>query len=914
MTKYVLYILLVSSFFHYQESQSQEWETSYNLAWEALSDKDSAFQAFNKGRTIALANNDNLGVVYCDQGLMYVSGYHYDLVQLEKDIELLKKDLQELEDSGEKEYWHAIYLLENVNLNYKLASYKNAQYYVDSLYTFINHAKTEYFKESQYSIYESLSEFQASIYKNQGKFEQAKETYRRLLNYIDLNAVYFEDILSQQFSIYRLLAQTHAQAGDLDKAIALEKRLLDDDELTNLIANNNSGTILRLTHVEHLLDAQQYKEALEQSLFCPQTTVLNTKFKLLAIENQARLYFNDKEYQQAFIKIDEAIKMSVDYRKSNSHPDVYELQLRKAKFLKDKGDSQQAFQLYNDLHAQAAAREKSLTFIDHRYIVKFFQGMFSTHSQDLSSDQITLYSKSLIKSVDFLQPQFENAIDRQALIEDSFSTIQAAFTLNANAYLIDKNMTSLKTAFELSEKYRSIDLRQSFTAQNSDITSGVDSRLIKKEKQLQAQINYLQKLVINKPEFKDSLYILNKNYNKLKLNFKKSAPQFYEAKYGNNISNLQQVQERLEHDQSIISYYFSQDQLYAFHIFKDNIELFDLGWLPSYHKTLEKLIQDITIPSSENIDSKIHTLSKVLIVPFANNLTARIIIIPDGSLHHLPFEILKLNNQWLLEQAAISYEESASLFKESALPAYDQVSLTAFAPFTNLKNVDTFVDSLPALNYAQAEFEFAQNHWDLTTFYGTDASLSRFRESINKTKANNLNIFHVASHAQASLMNVNHSYIAFNNENHVEKLQAHEIYNLKMTNSLVILSACETGVGEVVLGQGMRSFSQAFRYAGAQSLLHSKWKVSDYTTAIIMNAFYKELAQGKTKDVALQKAKINYLKQAPDARSKTPYYWAGFVVTGKVSALPSSSAWIWYLIAGILIATTAASIIYFKKH
>jgi Uncharacterized protein conserved in bacteria len=167
---------------------------------------------------------------------------------------------------------------------------------------------------------------------------------------------------------------------------------------------------------------------------------------------------------------------------------------------------------------------------------------------------------------------------------------------------------------------------------------------------------------------------------------------------------------------------------------------------------------------------------------------------------------------------------------------------------------------------------------------GSKATLSRFRESVAQLDPTHQNILHIASHAIASTEPEQESYIVFHGAD--SKLSTSDVYGLSMKNSFVVLSACETGIGEVVTGQGMRSLSQGFRYAGANVLLHSKWKVSDRSTSIIMDAFYKELALGSSKDVALQQAKLTYIKQAPDAKSRQPYFWAGFVLSGDLTAVP----------------------------
>ena len=112
-------------------------------------------------------------------------------------------------------------------------------------------------------------------------------------------------------------------------------------------------------------------------------------------------------------------------------------------------------------------------------------------------------------------------------------------------------------------------------------------------------------------------------------------------------------------------------------------------------------------------------------------------------------------------------------------------------------------------------------------------------------------------------------------------------FDLKHKNiptELVVVSACETGYGEIVEGEGSMSLSKGFFHAGAKSAVVSLWPVDDCTTAIIMEYFYKHLSQGLRKDQALRNAKIDFRKYA-DKKQAHPYYWAGFIVIGDCSAI-----------------------------
>lgn len=109
-------------------------------------------------------------------------------------------------------------------------------------------------------------------------------------------------------------------------------------------------------------------------------------------------------------------------------------------------------------------------------------------------------------------------------------------------------------------------------------------------------------------------------------------------------------------------------------------------------------------------------------------------------------------------------------------------------------------------------------------------------------------------------------------------LQVYEIFNLKLNADMVVLSACETGLGKEVRGEGMVGLTRAFLYAGAQAVVVSLWKVADVSTAELMVRFYRHLKAGMSKAEALRRAKLGLLEEG---RIVHPFHWAPFILVGK---------------------------------
>jgi CHAT domain-containing protein len=110
-------------------------------------------------------------------------------------------------------------------------------------------------------------------------------------------------------------------------------------------------------------------------------------------------------------------------------------------------------------------------------------------------------------------------------------------------------------------------------------------------------------------------------------------------------------------------------------------------------------------------------------------------------------------------------------------------------------------------------------------------------------------------------------------------LRTHDIYNLNLPAELVVLSACETGLGKDVKGEGLDGLTRAFMYAGARRLVVSLWNVNDKATASLMQHLYVGMLKGnKTPAAALRAAQIELLRTR---RWQSPYYWAAFVMQGE---------------------------------
>ena len=251
----------------------------------------------------------------------------------------------------------------------------------------------------------------------------------------------------------------------------------------------------------------------------------------------------------------------------------------------------------------------------------------------------------------------------------------------------------------------------------------------------------------------------------------------------------------------------------------------------------------------------------------------KLIIIPDGKLNFVPFDALitqKENNADLKEAAYLikkinpvySYSTSILIHQQATMP-YKNNSVLAFAPvFPNGENKQS------ALAFSQKEVE-AISSKQLTTYIKGQATLTNFKQGFE-----NAGIIHIASHAIVDTSVNDNNRVVFIDSS----LYLNELYAMHTNANLVVLSACETGIGVIDKGEGAMSLARGFYYAGAKNVITSLWSVDDRSTAGLFGDFYQHLS-GNNYAASLYAAKLNYLKNA-SAANASPYYWAGFVHIG----------------------------------
>jgi tetratricopeptide (TPR) repeat protein len=294
------------------------------------------------------------------------------------------------------------------------------------------------------------------------------------------------------------------------------------------------------------------------------------------------------------------------------------------------------------------------------------------------------------------------------------------------------------------------------------------------------------------------------------------------------------------------------------------------------------------------------------LLPAVPDGAPHLIIVPDGRLASLPFELLPRGKELLIERHDVTYLPTAAMLLRAAPP------IRRFAPpwspqFRGFG--DPAFASATLDDAAQLGVRLTASAREIRSIASELGGTSLLYLGENDRKEHldekaTAPLLHIASHAFVDPEAIEQSRILFSaghRSGSAEYLFLKEAYELPLSGvELAVLSACDTERGKPLAGEGIESFSRAFLTAGAASTVTTLWRVPDDTTAAFMRLFYHHLQRGAARAEALRLAKLRFLRSG--GRMSDPHYWAAFVLTGD-GLRPVSTAVRWrsVVLAGVAV-------------
>lgn len=469
---------------------------------------------------------------------------------------------------------------------------------------------------------------------------------------------------------------------------------------------------------------------------------------------------------------------------------------------------------------------------------------------------------------------------------------------------------------ENSKARQLVDLLTEKEIVNTSLPEGLSNNFQKIENQLK-KVNL--ELASNIPiirrnrllDNRDSLY---NRYTLLKDRIRLLDPAFANLIYPKPV-DIQELQSVLYNNEVFINFFVGDLQTIAVIITSSQTEIINLGISNRIKKLINRFKIDFvdkqkealktgSLLSENTVRNNFHTISsqlyKTLWLPLAQTKLLNdkhMILSPDDALHYLPFELL-INNQvqeayanynYLLLDHSITYSSSATLLHYERTRG--QSLQKTFKDFLGLGIVN-FEDNHCSESNKDFFNNLLRSKWEIMKLASlfdeikNDILLDNkaSEESFKRLALNEYKYIHFSTHGLINPEKPSFNKLLLTPSNNEDGcLNMYELFDLNLNADLVSFSACETGLGQLIRGEGMIGFSRALTYAGAPTAIVSLWEVQDFSTSYLFVDFYTELRKNPSnKYLPLRKAQRKMINAG--GKYSNPYYWAPFIFQGAITS------------------------------
>ena len=552
-----------------------------------------------------------------------------------------------------------------------------------------------------------------------------------------------------------------------------------------------------------------------------------------------------------------------------------------------------------------------------------------------------LHSEQSIALVESLRAGVASHDLRSSYVATVHQQYELYIDILMSLHAVDRSAGFDRAALEASEAGRARTLLETLAETRAQIRQGVDPKLLERERALRLQLESLatrqvssQNSQTQKTELEAEIERVTALFRDVQGQIRARSPH-YAALVQPVPLKVEQIQQMLDPGTLLLEYSLGEKRSFLWALTRDSIASYELPSQATIEKMAQRLYSAVITPGSTaqlaTYESDARNLSSILFGQIINRSEAkRLVIVADGVLQYIPFGALPEptdTEKNAPAQNLISRYEIAGLPSASVLAVQrTQLAVRTPAPKAVAVLADPVFDNLDTRVLDQRRLSHGSRRKSSQTsppLLGVSRSLRKFgltadgriprlvfslneadavyaaspqtdslkatafkasRATAMSPELSQYKIIHIATHGWVNSKHPELSAILLSMVDETGApvdgmLQLHEIYNLKLPAELVVLSACETGIGKQIRGEGLIALTRGFMYAGAARVVASLWKVDDSATAALMAQFYKEMFMyGKSPAAALQAAQIHISEQK---RWRDPYYWAGFVLQGE---------------------------------
>ncbi len=780
----------------------------------------------------------------------------------------------------------------------------------------------------------------AYIYNIKGELERALEYIKKS---IDLTRLYFQQDQQEVASSYRKIGIIYKKRKEYETALRYLNKSLQIYKTSFGDKNTNiSKVYYEIGRVYY--QKKQYDKAL---LFYQKVTeVRNSKVSSGSLKKRiGRVYERKGMYKKALFYYQESLQNIHQKYSSDHYLTSYALYrmgfvylkqkefdkaityFKKAEYSNIRKDNREEYknefnpENYHNLKALLnilRGKSRALAFRFKKY----------KNKQDLYDAVVTYENIELL--VNYLRQSYGNYNDKLSLAKQVKELYYDGLEIQRLLYKETSDQKDLANVFKYAEKAKANTLKELLSEDHATNIAGIPQALLNQKQIIKTKQSFYHSQIIESHSdsiidaskielFENKLFALNRKQDSLTQILEKNFPKYYKLKHENNVISVNEIQNKIDSNTTLIEFFKAYRNTYVFVISKNKFEVTKLK-TPGITKKITKQREAVISKNTKEYKKLAYQLYKELIMPIKDQLIGdQLIIVPDGSLWNLNFELLLTQETisespedypYLLRDYAITYANSATLYfnpfedkkhnekQEGCLAfSFSNTSSITGSKSMSLATLRGIGDDLPG---TRKEIRAISEIVDGQYYFGAQATEAAFKKN-----ARNYKILHLALHGEVDNEHPENSKLYFTKSNDTiedNMLYSHELFALNIPAELTVLSACNTGTGKLAEGEGIMSLGNAFQYAGTKSLLLSNWEVPDNTTPQLMQYFYTHLRTGMNKAKALQQAKLQYLDQA-DMYKSTPFYWGGFYLLGDTAPIDfgTNTMWYWWFGLGVLL-------------
>lgn len=498
-----------------------------------------------------------------------------------------------------------------------------------------------------------------------------------------------------------------------------------------------------------------------------------------------------------------------------------------------------------------------------------------------------------------------------------------------------------KAVFPYFEKNKARQLLESLRKSKAKTFLNISEGLLSQEADFKQRIGFLEKRLFEYRRdeegeaaiegVQDKLFNLKNEFEKFQEKLKREAPKYYQLQYNAFLLDVDFVQQALSKEEVLLEYFLEGSDLYTLIVSKEEVRLVKQELPNHFEDTIQSFRSQLSdwknasanlAEAQEKFSEQAFELYRLLVQkPLKGEASKQLLIIPDALLSYIPFEVLIEEESkadfrkmpYLLREYTIQYAYSSAVYLEQIkrkstadkdflgfAPSYQENTYPRIDDQTTLAQIER--SGYYQLLGAEEEVSRIAGMLNGDFFVEQQASERVFKEQSNRYKVLHLSMHGVVEDEDPLFSKLLFTQVPDTLEDNI--LYAYELYNMDLEADLAVLSACNTGLGELQSGEGVISLSHAFSYAGVPSTILSLWKIPDQTSADLMTLFYENIKKEKTKPNALRQAKLQYLNQIEAVEQAHPYFWGAFIGYGNPSPVLMKTQWHWWLWGSVLILMT----------